>query len=647
MEIEAKLGEKEQKKEIIIKEEVNIAEETKILIDFSHYFIGNKLKFANKKYPNDLESSDFLIQKLLLINKIKPELIFQLIIYFRQNVKSIELSNLLISFCSISTNTKPFFLKYVSKIDLLPLDLIKISQFIQILRHLKIFEEKNQKICFSEIENLNVRKQMKLPKCFRILVSKKFKKFSDLILNEQCSEIKRKRQILNYLSIIDSEKFHKKIEDKKTKKNLDKKSKKITKSKNSKISKTIYERDFMNMKDLIKLSHIKSPQYIIRCILGRKYPATEDSFKTIFEKDIEKFQIKFEQGKANKRMVLKVSKEEIEKGLIEKTKNGFFYENVLKEIKASLKSILFENQHEILIEKIFDKESIKNSGINPFKIFKSLFEMNDLKKNSEIKVKKGSENEMKSEEQKTNEIYINEQNLNLLLNKYEKSLNLAIDLAVDENLERIEGNSLILIDVSISMIFQDRFKDLFDDNNRNGLEIALLIGQLLFKKCNKSSFYIFSSPKESDKDSKSFINVDSICSNGNNYLMKIDEIIEKSKTLGGGDDFPFEIIHDLIKNNQKIDNFFIISDMIISKGYNEIGTAELNTTNIFEDYLNKINQNAKFFSFNLKGNSISFSHIDDIKEKSFFRIHSIHNDIFRFISLKQKDSLDEVNKLKF
>ena len=40
------------------------------------------------------------------------------------------------------------------------------------------------------------------------------------------------------------------------------------------------------MKDIIRICHLKSPQYNINCILGKKYPKTEDEFNQKFINDI-------------------------------------------------------------------------------------------------------------------------------------------------------------------------------------------------------------------------------------------------------------------------------------------------------------------------------------------------------------------------
>ena len=45
---------------------------------------------------------------------------------------------------------------------------------------------------------------------------------------------------------------------------------------------------------------------------------------------------------------------------------------------------------------------------------------------------------------------------------------------------------------------------------------------------------------------------------------------KESKKLGGGTDFPIECIQKFYKDNIKVDNIIILSDMMISKGHTDI-----------------------------------------------------------------------------
>lgn len=47
----------------------------------------------------------------------------------------------------------------------------------------------------------------------------------------------------------------------------------------------------------------------------------------------------------------------------------------------------------------------------------------------------------------------------------------------------------------------------------------------------------------------------------------------EADNLGGGTDFPVEVIHELKQKKIKIDNIVILSDMMISDGHSDIGNA--------------------------------------------------------------------------
>lgn len=67
--------------------------------------------------------------------------------------------------------------------------------------------------------------------------------------------------------------------------------------------------------------------------------------------------------------------------------------------------------------------------------------------------------------------------------------------------------------------------------------------------------------------------------------------------MGGGTDFPVEVVKSWINNNIRMDNAIILSDMMISEDYGGIESSN----EIMREYIDKINPNLKVFSLDLVG----------------------------------------------
>ena len=44
----------------------------------------------------------------------------------------------------------------------------------------------------------------------------------------------------------------------------------------------IFSMKSINMKDVVRICHLKAPQYNINCLLGKKYPTSEEAFNSKF-----------------------------------------------------------------------------------------------------------------------------------------------------------------------------------------------------------------------------------------------------------------------------------------------------------------------------------------------------------------------------
>ena len=50
---------------------------------------------------------------------------------------------------------------------------------------------------------------------------------------------------------------------------------------------------FFTLKDVLKMSHVKAPQYNVRCVLGKRYPSCEKDFDELFKDEKEKLKINY------------------------------------------------------------------------------------------------------------------------------------------------------------------------------------------------------------------------------------------------------------------------------------------------------------------------------------------------------------------
>jgi hypothetical protein len=65
--------------------------------------------------------------------------------------------------------------------------------------------------------------------------------------------------------------------------------------KTMKEEKNIFDTNFLTMKDLVQISHVKEPRSVVLSILGCKYPKTEEEFNKEF---INESNMKFLEEKA-------------------------------------------------------------------------------------------------------------------------------------------------------------------------------------------------------------------------------------------------------------------------------------------------------------------------------------------------------------
>lgn len=114
---------------------------------------------------------------------------------------------------------------------------------------------------------------------------------------------------------------------------------------------------------------------------------------------------------------------------------------------------------------------------------------------------------------------------------------MAIKIAVNKNLDEIKGHTAIFSDVSGSMNTSMSGGSKKYGSVRTCLECALVLGLMVKQRCEKSSFYIFSSPGTVCKQCYMEVTLP-----GDDLRPSMNKLLEEKEKLGGGTDFPYECI---------------------------------------------------------------------------------------------------------
>lgn len=654
-------------------------------------------------YDSAEQRRDLLISALQEVaSSNEPEFVLQLAYYVRNKLYIRSATNFILAYAGIHEKTAPFLEKYFNKTVLLPSDFLDVCQWTQILKFLKV---KNFNFAsLEELKTFDFRKKLRFGTELRDALKGKFKTFTVYQLGKYCSESRRKKFLQQYQEVLFPEKLAKRIEKKKKKlealkkdaieeeKEIDLedeqkkkdafsgrggssgrrgrggrggKAAKLSKMKAKKTKfikkhkfgsgkpaapKTMFEVPFITMKDIIRTTHMKSPQYVIRSVLGKKYPENELLFQEAFKGE----NLVFDPTQANKRMKIetpitwetelssKGNKASVWGELI--SANKLPYMAMMRNLRNLLKIGLDDHLHAKVISRISNVKAVENAKMFPFQYFSALNELEDLKNKGLIKIgdKLMEKDEMEIEEEKKlpeAKEKTKEFTFKSLLEDYQASIKKAIQIAVDKNLEKIEGHTLIFSDVSGSMSCPVSGKRNYG-SVRTCTEVALLLGLMIKSKCEKSTFYIFSSPGRENQEC--FIEVDL---NSQDILEDMNKLKKEAKKLGGGTDFPFKIIREHIEKNKLVNNIVILSDMMISPGYSEIDQGEQSVSDLLNEYRTKINPSLKIFSVDLRGYAKVLNLNDEFNEENYVRIFGMSDSVLKFISVKEKGSqIEEVKK---
>ncbi|CAD8188485.1 unnamed protein product [Paramecium pentaurelia] len=469
-------------------------------------------------------SQDKLIATMNIIADIDPEFIFQVAYYVRNQMYIRSVSNFILAFSALHPKTKPYCSTYMCPTMLIPGDLIEVCQFVQLISNkLKSNNQLNG--------STNIRKQLFFPTILQKQFRKKLTQLNIYQLGKQCSDCSRKKNIKIYQQILNPDIKNKKREnrllnlkqirevlkyqgkdvqeqfEKRTIQRTNQRRKNMRNHKNDYIIQenlTVFDINFLHLKDIIKFSHVKEPRSLVMSILGAKYPKTQEEFEKEFKGEVK---LKFDPEKAGQRMQIPIPitwDRELSKGLNSKRqnledliqKNQIPYLALLRSLRNILKQGLSAEAHQKVVQKLSNKQCVENAKIFPLQFFTAFNEIDKWQtnqvKNQEPKKERAKPYEKQKQvkiEEKEEEVTVDPQ----LIESYKDTIEKAIKIVVDKNLDTIFGVTYVFFDVSASMRSPISGGKKYGSIN-SCMDCAFVLAHLIRIKCENCQFYLFSSP---------------------------------------------------------------------------------------------------------------------------------------------------------
>lgn len=558
------------------------------------------------------------------LNEVKmmdPEYIGQLAYYSRQILGIRKTANFLLAYLACNPETEQFLPHYFRITAKSPLDVMDVLEMVQ--------------TCNSPTREFD--RHYHLTSTLKSAIQAKFAEFDTASLSKYCSEGRRKRVM------------HK-IKDKK-----------------EKFGSRIFK---VCMKQVVRLCHIKRPADHVMAILGKKYPATIEDF----ERSLLNERTSFDPDRAGTRMKLPVASSlEVLISLRGNTRETWEtiiqndwlpLKDILKNLKNIILAQLSEESTQLVFNRLTDEQSYKKNKFFPIKIYsayEAVIEVANLTLN-------GAELEaIKFREIPTSPLldwlstmftisrpkvslppsranhYKKKLPLTMLVGpeiayRYISTLETAVKLLIHTNVNKLLGHSIILCDVSGSM--RNPIATARNIGSvRSFIEVGIMLGLMLKQVCESCDFLIFSNPKRGS-NGKCWKPVEL---SNSDILGNISKVLLETKDLGQGTDFPFDLLETMISSRTHIDQLFIISDMMISPGHNEMKNCNSGgnwtVSNILEVYRNEVNSNMRFVSVDLAGKGAA---LNEDENPNNLLISGYSDSILRMVSDFGRSQVDIV-----
>jgi len=556
-----------------------------------------------------------------LVNQVgnhDPEFIFKLALYVRDDLNIRSTANFLLALAANNKNCHPFFKKYFDATIRLPSDMLEVVTL------------------YMNLEQRYLQGNS-VPTVLRKVCGQRFGEFDVYQLAKYNKE---------------------KAQKKKTKKQNDKKARnpaalEITPAKPKSIT----------LKQLIRKVHISQPAEPLMSILGKRYPSDETQFQKTGLPGV------FNPLRSGKRMKLptpetwesllsaKGNKHTTWQELLDHRKLPFMA--MLRNLRNVILTGISPEHHDMILNRLTDEKSVTSSRQLPWR-FLSAYQainidleqlMNDIldhdgsgEKVIEVKVKGKKGKAMGKSRTIKKRVIIPVFMPDMpLIQKYREAIDTAIRISTMHNIKPISGRTVVFCDVSGSMDGKCS-----TSGNMGSIqtvkEIAILLGLMLQDVCEECDFRIFSSPSKSGSRCDIAVEL-----KPNTILDNIKRVLQEATKLGGGTDFPFDYLEDLLSNQTKIDNFIILSDMMIAPGHNEMGAGNKTVSSILKRYREKVNSKLLFVAIDLFGNGKSIVDLNCANDKEIL-ITGFSDNILRFISekgnVKQLEYVQKIDEVK-
>jgi len=603
---------------------------------------NNKMKLLNlicatmihepRYYSSVDQTKEVITQMVNTVAEQDPEFIFKLALYVRDDLNIRSTANYLLVLAANNKKCHPFFKKYFSAIIRLPTDMLEVvSMFLELPD--KYLQGKG------------------LPTPLRKAVEMKFPSFDVYQLAKYNKERSLKRKAKKALSKA---------------KNPQEKPPKRQRLMQDQSAPASEKPTLLTMKQLIRKVHISQPAENVMCIVGKKYPESQEAFVHTGLPG------SWDSRKSGKRMKLptpetwevllsaKGNKHSTWEELIDHKKLPFMA--MLRNLRNLIITGISPKHHQAVLSRLTDEKSVISSRQLPWR-FLSAYEaididleklMNDVLDNDgaeekvvqvEVKGKKGREMGRTRQIRKKAIIPVHMPDLPLI-QQYRQAIDTAIRISTMHNLKPIEGKTVVFCDVSGSMDCKCSTKGNMGGSIQKVKDVAILLGLMIQDSCEECDFRVFSSP---GRDSNGKCDI-AVPLEANTILNNVKRIEEYATRLGGGTDFPYDYLEGLIKRKEKIDNFIILSDMMIAPGYNEMELRNQSVSHILKSYRAKVNPNLLFVAVDLFGNGASIVDVNADNPLEIL-ITGFSDNILRFIAEKgnhkQLEYVENIDKTKF
>lgn len=556
----------------------------------------NRVATCMLKEPSYYASSDRkkadILEDLSVVIQSDPEFVCQLAYYCRELLNLRVTSNFLLAYAAVTPETKAFLPTYFRKAVRLPTDLIEVVQLASDLRQ----------------DQLVTR----VPKILQKLVKEKFGDFKIYQLGKYCSEGKRKRTLAKVKA-----QAAKKTQDKPPKSRGSRMGRRISGHPLEEEAKEpVQKLKKIDMKNLVRLCHVNTPAKSVMSILGKRYPESQDVFAA---SSLAKEGLEFKAAAAGKRMKIptpvtwetelsaKGNRASVWEYMISSRKLPFMA--MLRNLRNFLITGVSPEVHQIVIDRLRDPEAIKTSRLFPFRFFSAyeaikidLESLNKLKEDPSYEPpkpegKRGLKKASKKPKRKIIPEIVPTQDL---LDAYKAALDTSVKLAAENNVDHIPGKAAIFVDVSGSMncpISGEKGMG----SVANCMQVGMLMGLMIKHIFDEAKIAVFAGPKP--PHTRPWIEVPIT---SDNLLENMQAGLNLATQLNQGvEHFPFDYMEDLIKNREKVDYLFILSDMMIAPGndipdYYHIKT-KWTVSSILEMYRTEVNPNFVIVSVNLQG----------------------------------------------